>query len=269
MQPPRLPRAALILALAATAACTREVAAGLEEAEANRGVVALARSGIDAEKIADGQSDGRFRLVVGRDEATSAIAVLSGEEIPRLRPTAAKDAPFVASPEADRAARVGQTAQAIERSLASVDGVMDARVHLDVPQIDPLTSALAPDAKGARATASVLVRHRGATPPIGVEEIRRLVAGAVSGLAAEGVAVVTVSVPLPTSSADRQLAWVGPIGVSRGSLPAFRALAAAALGGLFVLSAALVALAIKLRRTRDAQGDAGAEPERAGRGASR
>jgi type III secretion protein J len=212
--------------------------------------------------------------VVGRDEATSAIAVLSGEEIPRLRPTTAKDAPFVTSPESDRAARVAQTAQAIERSLASVDGVMDARVHLDVPQIDPLTAALAGggEAKGGRATASVLVRHRGVNPPIGVEEIKRLVAGAVSGLGPDGVAVVAVSVPLPTSSADRQLAWVGPIGVSRGSLPAFRAFAAAALGGLFLLSAALVALAIKLRRVRDARDareDAGNEPERAGRGASR
>jgi type III secretion protein J len=277
MHRPRLTRAALIVALAAVtslAACSREVAAGLEEAEANRGVVALARSGIDAEKIADAQTEGRFRLVVGRDEATSAIAVLAGEEIPRLRPAAAKDAPFVASPEADRASRVAQTAQAIERSLASVDGVMDARVHLDVPQLDPLTTALAAggDAKLAHATASVLVRHRGATPPIGVEEIKRLVAGAVSGLVPDAVAVVTVSVPLPTSSAERQLAWVGPIGVSRGSLPAFRALAAAALGGLFVLSALLVAVALRLRRARDgsaARDEAGAEPERAGRGASR
>lgn len=278
MSSPRLTRAALIVALAtvpALAACSREVATGLEEAEANRGVVALARSGIDAEKIADTQTEGRFRLVVGRDDATSAIAVLSGEEIPRLRPVAAKDAPFVASPESDRATRVAQTAQAIERSLASVDGVMDARVHLDVPQLDPLTTALTAgtaDAKLARATASVLVRHRGATPPIGVEEIKRLVAGAVSGLAPDGVAVVTVSVPSPTSSADRQLAWVGPIGVSRGSLPAFRALAAAALGSLFVLSAVLVALALKLRRSRggsDAKDEPGAEPERSGRGASR
>lgn len=251
---------ALIVPLLAVAACTREVASGLDESEANRGVVALARAGIEADKLSDAQSEGRFRLSVGRDDATSAIAVLAGEEIPRVRPAAAKDAPFVSSPEAERASRVAQTAQAIERSLASVDGVLDARVHLDVPQVDPLAAALAGDAKGARATASVLVRHRGATPPLGLDEIRRLVSGAVAGLAPDAVAVVTVSVPLPGTSPERQLAWVGPVGVSRGSLPAFRAIAAGALGLLFVLAAALVALALKLRRGKD---DGGQEPARA------
>jgi type III secretion protein J len=251
-------RLATLALLLAAAGCSREVASGLDESEANRGVVALARAGIEAEKLPDAQSEGRFRLSVGRDEATSAIAVLAGEEIPRVRPAAAKDAPFVSSPEAERAARVAQTAQAIERPIASVDGVLDARVHLDVPQVDPLATALAGDAKAARATASVLVRHRGATPPLGLDEIKRLVAGAVAGLAPDAVAVVTVSVPTPGTSPERQLSWVGPVGVSRGSLPAFRAVAAGALGVIFVLAAALVALALKLRRSADE----GAEPAR-------
>jgi type III secretion protein J len=245
-----LVRAALIVAVATTTACTREVAAGLDESEANRGIVALARAGVDAEKVADPQTEGRFRLVVGRDDATGAIAVLAGEEIPRVRAGAAKDAPLVASPEAERASRVVATAQSIERTLSSIDGVLDARVHLDVPAIDPLANAIAEGANAPHATASVLVRHRGPNPPIGIDEVKRLVAGAISGLAPDAVAVVTVSVPLPTTSADRQLAWVGPIGVSRGSLPAFRAIAAAMLGGVFVLAAALVALAVKLRRVR-------------------
>ncbi len=257
---------ALIVALVALAGCSREIAAGLDESDANRGVVSLAHAGIDAEKVADPQAEGRFRLVVGRDDATSAIAVLSGEEIPRARQAATKDSPLVTTPEADRAARVSQMAQAIERTLASVDGVLDARVHLDVPPVDPLAAALAGEAKGPRATASVLVRHRGANPPIGLDDVRRLVAGAVAGLAPEAVAVVAIGVPLPSTSADRQIAWVGPIGVSRGSLPAMRAVAAGVLGTILVLSAALVALALKLRRSSP---EADLEAARAERGAPR
>lgn len=232
--------------------CTREVAAGLDEADANRGVVALARANVDAEKLADSTTEGRFRIVVGRDEATVAISVLASEEIPRPKPLAVTPAGVLPSPEADRAARITAIALQIERSLASIDGVHDARVHLDIPNNDPLVAALAtaPE-KTPRATASVLIRHRSANPPISADDVRKLVAGAVSGLTADSIAVVMVQVPQMTLTGDRELAHLGPIAVTRGSLPTLRLVLIVALVTLMGLGAALLAMAMRVRRLRD------------------
>lgn len=264
---PMVPRRVLALmagVVATTASlvagCTREVAAGLDEPDANRAVVALAKAGVEADKEADPAAEGRFRLVVGRDEATVAIAVLAGEEIPRPKPPVAAASPLVTSPEADRAARVAATASQLERSLASIDGVHDARVHLDVPATDPLGAALAGDAKLPRPTASVLLRHRGAQSPVAEAEVRRLVSGAVSGLAATDVAVVMVPVSAAPRAGDRELAHVGPIAVTRGSLGTLKVTLAGALGLVSVLSLAVLVLASRLRRARDGGGQPGAEP---------
>lgn len=244
-------RFALVAIALLASGCAREVAAGLEESEANRGVVALARAGVDAEKVPDEAAEGRFKIVVGRDESTIAISVLSSEEIPRAKQVAAQAAGILPSPEADRAARVAMTAAQIERSLASIDGVHDARVHLDVPQSDALAVALAaPGDKAPRATASVLLRHRSANPPLHADDVRKLVAGAVSGLAADAVAVVMVQVPPSSVAGDRELAHLGPIAVTRGSLSTLRAVFAAVFVVVALLGAALLALAVRVRRLK-------------------
>lgn len=235
--------------------CTREIAAGLDEGEANRGVVALAHAGVDAEKVADAQAEGRYKLVVGRDEATIAISVLSNEEIPRPKPAVSNQG-LVPSPEAERAAHVLAVSSQIERSLAAVDGVHDARVHLDIPVSDPLLASLGNDSKLPKPTASVLIRHRSVSPPLSPEDVKKLVAGAVSGLSPDAVAVVFVPVPKAQTAGDRELAHLGPVAVTRGSLPTLRAIAIGVLLTLALLGAAVLALAVRLRRAKESTEDA-------------
>jgi type III secretion protein J len=250
-------------ALAALSACSREVASGLDETDANHGIVALARVGIEAEKIPDTAVEGRFRLVVQRDDATSAIAVLSSEELPRMHAPPSVEPSFVASPESDRAARTAATAAQVERTLSSIDGVLDARVLLDIPAIDPLTAALVPASDAAAAphsTAAVLLRHRGANPPLSEGDLRRLVAGAVSGLAVDHVAVVLIAVPAPVLAGDRSVAYLGPVGVARGSLATAKAIAAAMLVVIAGLAGVILALAMRLRRQKDRETEPLAAP---------
>jgi type III secretion protein J len=235
--------------------CTREIAAGLDEGEANRGVVALAHAGVEAEKVADAQAEGKYRLVVGRDEATIAISVLANEEIPRPKQVLASQG-LVPSPEAERAAHVLAISSQIERTLAAVDGVHDARVHLDIPIADPLLASLGGDAKLPKPTASVLIRHRSASAPISAEDVKKVVAGAVSQLSPEAVAVVFVPVPKAQTAGDRELAHLGPVAVTRGSLPTLRAIAIGLLVTLALLGGAVLALAVRLRRAKEANEDA-------------
>src|SRR5689334_6719026 len=76
--------AALVLAHAALAlGCAVPVAAGLDEGDANRIVVALDQAGVEATKEADPSAEARFRVLVVRDETARALAVMADEELPR------------------------------------------------------------------------------------------------------------------------------------------------------------------------------------------
>ncbi|MGZ3418982.1 MAG: hypothetical protein ACXWUG_28425 [Polyangiales bacterium] len=254
-------RLVALIAVAALVGCTREIAAGLEEGEANRGVVALAHAGVDAEKVADTQAEGKYRLVVGRDEATIAISVLANEEIPRPKQVVASQG-LVPSPEAERAARILAISSQIERTLGSVDGVHDARVHLDVPVNDALLASLGGDEKLPKPTASVLIRHRSSSPPMAIEDVKKIVAGAVSGLRPEAVAVVFVPVPKAQTAGDREIAHLGPVAVTRGSLPTLRAIAIGVLLTLALLGGAVLALAVRLRRAKESSDELAPLPTR-------
>lgn len=75
----------LVLALAA---CTESsVVRNVEETQANRVVVAaLDKAKMASEKEPDPSSEGRFRVIVGADDATRALLVLHDEVLPQPRP---------------------------------------------------------------------------------------------------------------------------------------------------------------------------------------
>ncbi|MBZ0116830.1 MAG: hypothetical protein K8H88_07545 [Sandaracinaceae bacterium] len=80
-------------------------------------------------------------------------------------------------------------------------------------------------------------RHRGAR--IDEASVKALVAGAIPEMRAEDVSVVQTPAPAP-ARAEARLVMVGPIGVSRGSAAALKAILAAALGLNVVLVLALL-----------------------------
>jgi type III secretory pathway lipoprotein EscJ len=98
------------------------------------------------------------------------------------------------------------------------------------------------DDKPPTATASVLIRHRGPTPPIAAQEVQRLVAGAIPGLAPEQVSVVMVPAPPRGRPPERQLARLGPLTVTHASLFALRSM----IGVVVLLNAALLACVVGL-----------------------
>lgn len=252
---------ALLVVAVMASGCAVPVAAGLEEAEANRVVVALDHAGVDAAKEADPQVEGRFRVSVPRDDAARALATMADEQLPRTRPRGVLDATdkgaLVPSQAAEHAALVAGLAGELERSLANIDGVLAARVHLNLPVRELLRDAPPP-----KPTASVLVEHRGATPPIALESIQRLVAGGAPLVSPADVAVVFVAHPARAPGLRSELAHVGPITVARASLMTLKL----ALGALVVLVLAFAAATLalwsrlgRLRREADAMPAASAQ----------
>ncbi len=226
--------AARVLVFGLLLGCNVPVAANLDEDDANRIVLALDHASIDSSKEVDPASEGKVRVVVARDDVARALSAMRDEELPRPRPLGVLDAmdkgALVPSQAAEHAQYVAGVAGDLERTLESVDGVLGARVHLNLPASDPLRDGPPP-----KTTASVLVAHRGSTPPLAVEAVQKLVSGGISGLDAKDVSVVMISRPAPAARGEAQLAHVGPIAVARGSVRLLQA----TLGGLVVLAAAL------------------------------
>ncbi|HEX3775642.1 MAG TPA: hypothetical protein VHV51_14320 [Polyangiaceae bacterium] len=221
-------------------ACNVPIAIGLDENDANHAVVALEKGGIAAEKERDPDSEGRWRVEVARDDASSSAAILSAESLPPPASPGVLDTlgqgSIVPSRTSEQAKVVTGIAGDLERSLRSLDGVISVRVHLAVPAQD----SLAPDEAPAPPSASVLLRHRGATPPISSSDVQRLVAGAVPGLTPAQVSVVSLPVPEPPRPAERELSRFGPVTVTRSSVLALRAI----IGGALVLNLGLLAALI-------------------------
>jgi type III secretion protein J len=198
------------------AGCAVPVAGGLEESDANRIVVALDRAIIDATKEADPSVEGKFRVTVPRDDTARALSVMRSEDLPRPRQLGVMDAidkgALVPSAAQEHAQIVAGTAGDLARTLEGVDGVLSARVHLNVAVPDPLRNGPLP-----RTTASVLLEHRGSTPPLTEVDVARLVAGGVPGLAVTDVAVVFVSHAAVPAQPHGALQHVGPFALLASS----------------------------------------------------
>jgi type III secretion protein J len=246
-------RAAALAFAVVLAGCAVPVAGGLDEPEANRVVVALDQAGIDAQKEADPAAEAKYRVMVPRDDSARALATMADEQLPRPKAHGVLDATntgqLVPSQASEHAQLVAGLAGDLERTLSDAPGVLAARVHLNVPARDPLREGPAP-----KATASVLVEHRGLAPPMAAESIQRLVAGGAPGLAPADVTVVFVPRPARAGGSRVDMGHVGPIAVARGSVLMLKG-ALAALGAIVIALAAaalgLYSRLARLRRERD------------------
>jgi len=244
----KTPLASVSLAML-LAGCAVPVAAGLEEGDANRVVVALDQQGIDAAKEADPTVEGHFRVLVPRDDASRALATMADEQLPRVKSHGLLDAvdrgQLVPSQAAEHAQLIAGLSGELERTLSGVEGVLAARVHLNVPPRDGLSLGPPP-----KTTASVLVEHRGSTPPLAVESVQRLVAGGAPGLLPADVVVVFIAHPARASSARSEVGHVGPIAVARGSMTTLKIALAGLVLAILALAAATLALYAKVGRIK-------------------
>jgi len=260
---PWLARLGTIASLAGACGCQAELEQGLDEAQANAIVVALDQHGIGATKSAElgGGEEPAYTVSVAPDDVAPALAVLRSEGLPRERDPGLDEmfgeGSLVPTATEERARMTAALSGELSRSIESIDGVLDARVHIALPQ----AQVLGLDAPRPRARASVLVRHRGPSAPCDEAEIRRLVAGAIEDMAAEDVAVVGVPVA-PTPDAERQLAQVGPFSVSRASATALKITFGALLGTNLVLALGLALSFLRASRIRRDAEETTKEPKK-------
>ena len=243
-------RAVLLGALSISAACDATVASGLEESEANRIVVALEAQdiGADKQRIAAGTDETLWDVSVAPDDVGRALAVLRAADLPRTPERGIAEVfgegSLVPTATEERARYAAALAGELAASIEAIDGVLDARVHVALPEARDFALDEAPPAPRA----SVLIKHRPGDAPYDESEVRELVAGAVDGMTVESVAVVGVPGPTTPERTASSLVRVGPISVTRGSSFALKALLGGALLSNLILAAALIFVSMRRRR---------------------
>ena len=201
----------LILGLASVS-CTAPVAHDLEDGTANKMAIALQRAGTLSSKEPDPDNQGKWVLTVAKSEVSRALEVFAQEGLPEPRRLGlselSEQSSLLPSLQLEQARLLAGISNDLERSFTSIEGIASARVHLGFTRWDPLSQAseLVP-------SASVLIRYRGGTCPITVEDVQRIVSGAVT-TKSDRVQVVTIP-GIETRGNLPNIVFFGPFAVLR------------------------------------------------------
>ncbi|HEY4353266.1 MAG TPA: type III secretion inner membrane ring lipoprotein SctJ [Paraburkholderia sp.] len=233
----RLAALALMLALAG---CDKELYGNLTERDCNEIVAALLQAGIDAHKVsADGGKT--WSTKVDENQLVRAMDVLRERGLPARRyddlGALFKKDGLVSTPVEERVRFIYGVSQELSDTLSKIDGVVVARVHIVLPDNDPLSNRVKPS------SASVFIKYRpDANLATLTPQIKNLVVHSVEGLTYDEVSVASVPAdPLETA-----------VIVRPGSHVSLTALAS----GVFAVSA-LGLLAMRGRRGTRSEAAAG------------
>jgi type III secretion protein J len=222
------------LALTQVACLKSELGTGLTEAEAQEIIVLLKQHGLNGQRsfVAKGKDSGSWTVHVsgGNHNLVVAWRILQENGLPRQRVKGLDDV-FSAggliptASEEKAKLLVGLTGE-ITRTLKSIEGVVDARVHVVLPDNSPLLDR----SQWSATTASVLLKHKGGQPPVSEADVKSLVAKGVQGLTPEQVAVIYKTVA-ETPESRRDVSWyVGNQEITAASVAVMLFAAVLALG---------------------------------------
>jgi type III secretion protein J len=201
--------AILPLALVLSGCLRKEIQTGLSEPEAQEIIVVLKDHGLDAVTQRSGNEKAPSWTVYvkgGDQNLVEAWRILRENGLPRIKDKGLEqvfaNSGMIPTATEERARLIAGLAGEMSNTLKSVDGVVDARVHVVLPDNSPLLDR----SQWSPTTASVLVKYRGNEPPLKEADLRNLVARGVEGLQTDNVAIVFERVR-PKPSPARDLTW--------------------------------------------------------------
>lgn len=182
----------------------------LVEGDANDMLSILLRNGIESEKIRENKT-GLFAIHVETEQTAVAIRVLKQAGFPREKFLKVDDLfkkdGLISSPLEERVRYIYALSQDVQETLARIDGVITARVHVVLPENDPFSDDIKPS------SASVFIKY---LPDSHLEdiksEIKLIVEKSIEGLSYDKVSVVM----LPSNeniSKPGSAAWKSVMGV--------------------------------------------------------
>ena len=174
--------------LALLAGCDEKTTlfSGLEESQANAVMAALIGSGIAADKAPG--DEGTWVVTIDRSNFATAANLCESKGLPRRRFNGVgevfKKTGMVSSPSEERIRFMDAIAQDLSHTISMIEGVVDARVHVVLPENDPFAKNTLPS------SAAVAIRTRwDADLSDAVPQVKSLVKNAIEGLAYEKITV--------------------------------------------------------------------------------
>ncbi|MBR0067034.1 MAG: type III secretion inner membrane ring lipoprotein SctJ [Kiritimatiellae bacterium] len=174
-------KAACCAALMLLAGCEEETTlySQLEERQANAIVAELKAHDISCRKTPG--EEGTWNVMVGEGNFATAVELLEQKGLPRRQyqgvAESFKKTGMVSSPSEERIRFMDALAQDLSRTISQIEGVVDARVHVVLPENDPFAKHAKPS------SAAVAIRHRYDVDMADfVPQIKSLVKNAIEGL---------------------------------------------------------------------------------------
>ena len=238
----------------------------LEEREANEVVVLLDQYQISVDKEATENSGGgnkgpRFKIAVASADANRAWKILTDNQLPRKKDNGYSEVFAQSGLVPTAAEEKSKTVQAIQgelmRTLKSIDGILDARVHIVIPEQNALKIT---DTDNSKPTASVWFKYVAGRLPASVTEasVQELVANAVENLEAKHVKVIQTEAKNMEESIARGFSGgsVKLMGMTMASADAtkFKIIMGVAVFLIVALSAGLIVVLIQLNSAKASNG---------------
>ena len=178
----------MMAAVLLLAGCDKETTlhSGLEERQANLVMAALLDAGIDCHK-APGE-EGTWNVTVVESKFADAVNLLEKAGLPRMAHQGIgevfKKTGMISSPSEERIRFMDALAQDLAKTISGIDGVVDARVHVVLPENDPFARNALPS------SAAVAIRSRwDADVSDIIPSVKGLVKNAIEGLQYEKIMV--------------------------------------------------------------------------------
>ena len=184
----RVSLVALVSAALLLAGCDNETTlhSGLEERQANLVMAALLDAGIECHKSPG--EEGTWNVTVDESKFAAAVNLLEKAGLPRRDHNGIgevfKKTGMISSPSEERIRFMDALAQDLAKTISGIDGVVDARVHVVLPENDPFARHTLPS------SAAVAIRSRwDADLTDVIPSVKGLVKNAIEGLTAEKIMV--------------------------------------------------------------------------------